>query len=153
MWTIISYIKYLSTESYISIANKKFGENYNIPIGEGTFNFFGALMYTWFSFLALMMMTFYGIFSLPPVKYYIFGVYVFCALMSSNLFACYRIKKKIDDLNFETNILYERDLNKKYLLKKYLIWTLIPLTIYLLIFLTFNIDWFFEDIVFIRKNA
>ncbi len=136
--TIFLYLKSITTESYEIILNKKFGENYNLPINEATFNFLSFFVYLWISFITLIASAILVPFSKPPISYLFYTLYFVFAFLSSNLLACARIKKKIDNLEFENNL----PVKKNYLINTYITWSSIPFIIYSLMFLAVYILWF-----------
>jgi hypothetical protein len=141
--TVFLYLKSLSTESYEIILNKSFGENYNIPINEGTSNFLSFFVYLWISFFVLLGSAILVPFSKPPINYLFYTLYFVFAFLSSNLLACARIKKIIENLELENNL----SVKKKYLINKYITWSSIPFIFYVIMFFVVYLLWFSNEFI------
>lgn len=144
-WSVIICIKSLTTDSYDKIVNGKFGEKYGIPVNEATFNLLGSFMYGWFSFIALIASYFIIPLSKSPFNIIIYCLYFFFALMSGNLLACSMIKRKIDDIEFNTRFKNDLPINKKFLIRKYILWSGVLFVIYSIMFFAVNLHWFIQE--------
>jgi len=92
------------------IANRKIGEKYKIPVNEATFNLLSSFMFGWFCLIVLFASYFIIPLSKPPFTTILYSFYFFFALMSGNLLACFIIKRKIDDIEF--NVSFKNALTK-----------------------------------------
>ncbi len=141
--TVFMYLKSLTTESYEIVLNKSFGEKFNIPINEGTFNFLSFFAFLWISFFVLLASAILVPFSKPPINYIFYISYFVFAFLSSNLLACSRIKKIIENLEMENNLSEK----KNYLINIYFAWSAIPFILYTIMFFIVYNFWFSNEFI------